>query len=78
MKTLLRNLWTRIKGFLGFKPPVVPKRQLRNPHICPYCKNHDTTRLNGVELIPYEQYHKGNPFRAYECSCGARFHFSMN
>jgi hypothetical protein len=33
----------------------------------------------GLELIPYEEYHAGNPFKAFECeACRAKFHFATN
>lgn len=58
----------------GYTHPEREKREM-----CPYCKNEDTRRLNGLELMPFEEYHGQNQFRAFECSaCGGRFHFATN
>lgn len=51
-----------------------PERDITE--MCPYCYNEDTRRMRGPELAPFEEYHKGEPFKAFECeACSATFHF---
>lgn len=56
----------------GYTHPERDKREM-----CPYCYNEETTRIVGTELNPFTDFHKGTPFRAFECSaCNAKFHFT--
>jgi len=58
----------------GYTHPERDKREM-----CPFCENEDTRRLNGLELMPYEEYHGQNPFKAFECSaCGGQFHYTID
>jgi len=63
---------TPFRSPFGYTHPERCKTEM-----CPYCKNEDTRRMNGLELTPYEEYHAGQPFKAFEChACGAKFHFA--
>ena len=57
----------------GYTHPNDDKRQM-----CPYCYNEDTQRITDfVDLQPYQEHHKGKPFKAYSCyCCGGKWHWS--
>lgn len=58
----------------GYTHPERDKREM-----CPFCKNEDTRRLNGLELMPFEEYHGQNPFKAFACAaCGGQFHYASD
>lgn len=58
----------------GYTHPDRDRREM-----CPYCYNEDTRRMVGLGLAPYEDYHSGKHFKAFECAaCNAKFHFSTN
>jgi hypothetical protein len=60
------------KSPFGHTNPERDKREM-----CPYCYNETPRRMVGIELIPYEAYHVGAPFKAFECeACRATYHFS--
>jgi hypothetical protein len=64
---------TEFQSPYGYTHPDRDKREM-----CPYCYNEDTRRIVGQESAPFEQYHAGKPFRAFECqSCSATFHFAV-
>lgn len=53
----------------------------RHPlEVCIYCFNEDTQRITDVvELQTYIDFHKGEPFKVYQCyCCGARWHWKVN
>ena len=39
----------RVSLWLNPPPPAPPRREIRNPHICPSCKNTDTESLRGMK-----------------------------
>jgi len=56
----------------GYLYPERDKREM-----CPFCKNEDTRRIVGLELMSFEEYHGENPFKAFECqACNGTFHYA--
>lgn len=54
--------------------PNDDKRQM-----CPYCYNEDTQRItDSMDLKPYVEHYKGEPFKAYSCyCCGGKWHWKL-
>lgn len=46
--------------------------------VCPACKEEECSRIYSTELQEYADYHSahnpGSKFKAYQCSCGAKWH----
>ena len=56
----------------GYDRPERDKREM-----CVICKNEDTRRLNGLELLAFEEYYGHARFKAFECSaCRGLFHYT--